>query len=31
MKKGKKKYWVTSAEQLGLCDGENGIMLKHLT
>jgi hypothetical protein len=30
MKKGKKQYWVTSAEELGLCDGKDGIRLKYL-
>lgn len=30
MRKGKKLYWVTSAEELGLCDGKDGIEFKSL-
>ena len=30
MRKGKKLYWVTSAEERGLCDGKDGIEFKSL-
>ena len=28
MSRGRKQYWVTSAEMKGLCDGEEGIVVR---